>query len=87
MNINDILNIITTSTDVTNETAGTIIYIFVLFFITAVTCKKSLILTLLLIMPITLLFAKFKILNTEITALFCLLSVMGIALAAKQVIK
>lgn len=87
MNINDIINIITQTTGVTSETAGTIIYTFILFFIAAFTHKKSLILTLLLIIPITLLFFQMNLLNKDLVVLLIFISALGIALTARQVIR
>lgn len=87
MNINDIIGIITENISITKEITGLIIYTIILFFITSITYKKSLILTLLLMIPITLLFFRFKLLDGDIVALFIVISILGLALATRQVIK
>lgn len=87
MNINDIFNIIIINTGATNESVGTIIYIFSLFFITAFTYKKSLILTLIFMIPVTLLFLELKILDKQFAILLTAISILGLALTARQVMK
>lgn len=87
MDFNTLLNEITEITGGDKETAGTLIYIFILFFITALTCKKSLVLTLLIMMPITLLFSKMALLDKDLTVLLIIISILGLALSTRQVLK
>lgn len=86
MNVNEIFQTIVNLTG-DKEIAGFILYTLTLIFIASLTYKKSLFLTLLLIIPTTLIFTKYGILSTELAALLCLISALCISLTARQVIK
>lgn len=87
MDFDTALNTIANAMGGDKEAAGTLIYIFILFFITALTCKKSLVLTLLIMMPITLLFSKMALLDDDLTILLIIISILGLALSTRQVLK